>query len=202
MSKRSFQKSVDGESILVPKDLMEAAPIQLTAKAMKALQPPREKRVLSELQRANLDKLVAANKERKKIRDEQKAELATPAIIEEEKKFQEEIKPVKKEIKREKLVEDEREKLASGNFIKVVIQKKTRAKRMKLPVTTTEDETTETETETDTDVEEYKTKARAVRRAVTAKKLVKTVEKIDRVIQQAAPAPVNPYAHMLASRWR
>lgn len=201
MSKRSFQKSVDGESILVPKDLMEAAPIQLTAKAMKALQPPKEKRPLSDLQKANLEKLVAANRERKKIRDAQRAELA-PEIIAEEKKFQEEIKPVKRQLKQEKLVEDEREKLASGNFIKVVIQKKTRAKRMKLPVTTTEEETTETETETDTDVEEYKSKARAVRRAVTAKKLVKTVEKIDRVIQQAAPAPVNPYAQMLASRWR
>ena len=206
MPKRMFQKSVDGESVLVPKDLMEAAPIQLTAKALKALQPPKEKKPRSDAQQINLERMVAANKERKKIRDEEKALLAaTPKIIEEEKKIQEDLKPVKKELKREKAVEEERQKLASGNFIKVVIQKTNRGKRMKIPVST-EEETTDTditETENDTDLEEYKTKSRAIRRAVVAKKLVKTVEKIDRVIQQAPPsAPSNPYAAMLSSRWR
>lgn len=208
MSKRSFQKSIDGESIIIPKQLLEARPLELSAKAFKELQPPkppREKKPMTEAQKAALEKMIAANKERKRLRQEaEKANQLPPVMIEEEKEFKEKLKEVKKEVRQEKKAEDEKQKLESGNFIKVIVKKATRKKRIPIVIseTPTETETDITETEDDTDIEEYKSKARAVRKAAVAKKLVKTVEKIDRVIQQAPMVPANPYANLLASRWR
>lgn len=62
----------------------------------------------------------------------------------------------------------------------------------------TETETdTPTETEDDTDYEEYKQGKRQIRREV--KKNIKAIEKIDNVVQQTIQ---NPYAALLASRWK
>ena len=99
-----------------------------------------------------------------------------------------------------KKIEKENEKVSSGTHVRVVIKQPSRRSRKQ--ETTTEDDTTDvTETETETEAEEdYKPKQRAIRRQ--AKKLVKTVEKIDKVIQQVPAAPSNPYATMLANRWR
>jgi hypothetical protein len=201
MVKRGYQKSVDGESIIIPKQLIEARPVEVSAKQFKEL-VPREKKPMSEAQKAHVEKLVAANKERKRIRDEEKAKLAAipeivEKVVEEEKKFKEEVlKPTKRTIKKEQ----EDALLAAGTHVKIVVKKRApRKKVVEVTETETSDMTTDTE---DTDVEEYKTKARQVRKAAVAKKLVRTVEKIDRVIQQAAPVPSNPYLNMLSSRWR
>jgi hypothetical protein len=201
MPKRGYQKSVDGDSYIVPKEALEARPVEVSAKQFKEL-VPREKKPMSEAQKAHVEKLVAANKERKRIRDEEKAKLAAipeivEKVVEEEKKFKEEVlKPTKRTIKKEQ----EDALLAAGTHVKIVVKKRApRKKVVEVTETETSDMTTDTE---DTDVEEYKTKARQVRKAAVAKKLVRTVEKIDRVIQQAAPVPSNPYLNMLSSRWR
>lgn len=84
----------------------------------------------------------------------------------------------------------------------VVIVKKAKEKVVK-PVKKrivyeTETETdTPTETEDDTDYEEYKQGKRQIRREV--KKNIKAIEKIDNVVQQTIQ---NPYAALLASRWK
>ena len=207
MPRRSYQKSVDGESIIIPKELIEARPVEVTAKQFKEIVKPsttQEKRPMSEAKKAAVEKLIAANKERKRIRDEERAKLAEiPEVVEkvreEQKKFREEVLlPARKEIKKEK----EDALLAAGSHVKIVVKKRVPRKKV-VEITETEDTdlTTDMSDTEDTDIEEYKTKARQVRKAAVAKKLVKTVAKIDRVIQQAAPIS-NPYTNMLASRWR
>jgi hypothetical protein len=107
-----------------------------------------------------------------------------------------EVDDFKKEVK-DRQIAKENETVASGTHVRVVIKQPTRRRKQE---TTSEEETTDvTETETEDD-SDYKPKQRAIRRQ--AKKLVKTVEKIDKVIQQAPVGPSNPYANMLASRWR
>ncbi len=208
MPKRAYQKSVDGESIIIPKELIESRPVEVSAKQFKEIVKPSTdggKRPMSEAQRANIERLIAANKERKRIREEEKAKLkeipeVMEKVVENEKKFREEVLlPARKEIKKEK----EDALLAAGSHVKIVVKKRAPRKKV-VEITETEDTdlTTDMSDTEDTDIEEYKTKARQVRKAAVAKKLVKTVAKIDRVIQQAAPVPTNPYTNMLASRWR
>lgn len=214
MSKRSYQKSIDGQSIIIPKELIEAQPIEVSAKTFKQMvKPPtdlpKEKKPMSEAKRAALDKLIAANKERRRLRLEDRAKLAevpelVEKVVEEETKFREEVlKPTKKAMLVERKASDENAKLAAGTHVKILVKKQTRRKRMVLPPSETETSDLTTDmSESDTDLEEYKSKSRQVRKAQVAKKLVRTVEKIDRVIQQAAPVPSNPYTNMLANRWR
>lgn len=206
---RTFQKSVSGEGYIVSKEILEQQALELPSSAIKQLRPPREKKPRSEAQLAALENLKKAAKERverlraakQAILEEEKKQL--PVIEEADKKIVEQVlKPALKEKRVEQKKAKEEELLAAGSHIRVIVKpRRTRKKKVETETEDTTDDTTDyTETEDDTDLEDYKAKSRQVRRAAVAKKLVKTVEKIDRVIQQAAPA--NPYANMLASKWR
>lgn len=201
--KKVYQKSIDGESYIVSKEILEQQPLEVSSSALKKLREPRPR---SEAQKA-ADKALGERArarwaERKEalqpIKEEIKAETRKdlPVIAELDRKIREEvIKPARERKKKE----EEEAKLAAGTHVKVILKRRPRKK-----VETTETETTDTtdytETEDDTDMEDYKSKARVARKAQVAKKLVKTVQKIDQVIQQAQPS--NPYTAMLASRWR
>ena len=201
---KSFQKSADGMSYVIPREVLESQVLELPAKAIKQLsgEEPRPKRALSEKQQENVLKLVEMNKERKRLREEAKAKVAE----EEKEKTAELNAKISKEILKPARIEkkklEEEEKINAGSHVRVMVKPKfTRKKRAPVETETeTETDFTETETETETDVEEYKSRSRQARKAQVAKKLVKTVEKIDRVIQQQPP--VNPYTAMLAGRWR
>jgi glycyl-tRNA synthetase beta subunit len=89
----------------------------------------------------------------------------------------------------------------SGSRVKKVVEEPRGTDRREEPSETSDTSDTDiTETDTDTDMDDYKSKARKTR--VQAKKVVRTIQKIDKVLQQAPPAPQNPYTAMLASRWR
>ena len=157
----------------------------------------RPKRQQTEAQKAATAKLVEMNR----LRAEERRK---PEEIAKRKAEEELARLREKEAELERLKAEQAAKLAAGSHVKVVLKpKKQRAKRIvvQLPTDTETTDMTETEapteTEDDTDVEAYKSKARVARRAKT---VVKTIKKIDQVLQQ--PVNTNPYASMLASRWR
>lgn len=189
---RSFQKykSEDGQTLILPTEMLGA--VELPASAVKAIvKPKREAPPPTPAQVEARKKFAEMAREKsrqlKEARDKQASQLKEnmPEIKEEVDRFKEDMKKTK--------LEKEQEKVAAGTHVRVVIKQPTRRRR-KEDTTTTDESTTDV---TETEDEEYKPKQRAIRRQ--AKKLVKTVQKIDQVIQQA---PVNPYASMLASRWR
>ena len=187
-----FQAVDQADAIIVPKEMVEQSVNLSRAAADKLITRP--KRQQSEAQKAATARLIEANRLRAEERRKPE-EIAR-------KKAEEELARLKeKEAELERLRAEEAAKLASGSHVKVVLKpKKTRAKRIVVQVPT-DTETTETEqpteTEDDTDVEAYKSQARAARRAKT---VVRTIRKIDEVLQQ--PVNANPYASMLASRWK
>jgi len=146
------------------------------------------------------------------------------AQLEARKKFAEYAREKAEARKQAKLKEEEEAKnklkaeqqalLDSGTHVKVLIKKHgnagrklpksgSRVKKVDPPTDTSDLDTTDLDTTdlSDTDIDDYKTKARKTR--VQAKKVVRTIKKIDRVLQQAPPAaPQNPYTAILASRWR
>lgn len=145
------------------------------------------KREMSDKQRENLQRLIEANK--KKWEDKRNAEQKT----------QEESQKAQKE--------DEEKKLASGDYIKIKVKEKRTYQRKKEPQpssssSSSSSETpteTETETETETDIEEYKGKQRQARREV--KKTLKTLKKIDQVLDAHPVPPSNPYLAYLQNKW-
>jgi hypothetical protein len=147
------------------------------------------KRELSEAQKANLQRLIEANK--KKWEDKRKLsnEAAEKAISQKK--------------------EDEEKKLASGEYVRVKVKEKrqyrkqdSKANEQSTTPTTSEVESSTTETETETEDEEipatYKSKKRAVRREV--KKTLKTLKQIDEAIETAPQG--NPYMAYLQGRWK
>lgn len=203
-AKKVYQKSIDGESYIVSKEILDQQPLEVSASTLKKL-TKKEPKPRTEAQIAATQRLVELSRARwaekkaalEPIKEEIKAETRKelPVMAELDRKIKEEvIKPAQKLKKKE----EEEAKLAAGTHVKVIIKRKPR-KKVETTETGTDDTTDYTETD-DTDIEEYKSKARAVRKAQVAKKLVKTVQKIDQVIQQTQPA--NPYVAMLASRWR
>lgn len=154
---------------------------------------PKEKKPPTEAQLKARQKLAEFNAARRAAIDEKKQADA------------EEIKA--------KLKAEQQALLDAGTHVKVVVKKHgntgkkkiqksgSRVKKVVDETETSETSDTDiTETDTDTDMDDYKSKARKTR--VQAKKVVRTIQKIDKVLQQAPPAPQNPYTAMLASRWR
>jgi len=192
----SKYKSEDGETLLLPKEIV--GPVELPASAVKKMvNAAKERAPPTPAQIEARKRFAEAAKDRSRILKEKK-EALTKEFLKKEAENKQEVDEFKADVKQRKITK-ENEKVAAGTHVRVVIKQPTRRRKQE---TTTETETdttdvTETETEDDSD---YKPKQRAIRRQ--AKKLVKTVEKIDKVIQQAPAAPSNPYANMLASRWR
>jgi len=85
----------------------------------------------------------------------------------------------------------------SRPFGKIVKEKIVKPVKKRIVYETETETDTPTETEDDTDYEEYKQGKRQIRREV--KKNIKAIEKIDNVVQQTIQ---NPYAALLASRWK
>ncbi len=153
------------------------------------LEKKKEKRPLSEKQRENVARLVEMNRIRW---EKSKAETA--------KRKQEEAEAERERIRAELRAEVE-EKVKAGTHLKVRVEKaKTGPKpklKKSLPVvseTETEDDTTEIET-TEAESEDELPPRRAVRQA---RRQMKTLAKIDEVIQQAS----NPYMDKLLGKWK
>lgn len=190
-----FQAIDQPDTLIVPKEMVEQSVNLSRSAADKMITRP--KRPQTEAQKAATAKLVEMNR----LRAEERRK---PEEIAKRKAEEELARLREKEAELERLKAEQAAKLADGSHVKVVLKpKKTRAKRIvvQLPSETETTDMTETEapteTEDDTDVEAYKSKARVARRAKT---VVKTIKKIDQVLQQ--PVNTNPYASMLASRWK
>lgn len=194
-------QAVDEEVLIIPKEKVEKVVPTIALSSTKVNKIiAREKKPPTEAQLEARKKFVEFNRER----------LAKKK--EEEKKEEEEAK-LKKKAEQQALLD-------AGTHVKVVIKPHGNTGRKRLvksgsrvkkeePTTTesettdvTETDVTETDvTDTDTDIEEYKHKARKAR--MQAKKVVRTIKKIDQVLQQAPPVvPQNPYTALLASRWK
>lgn len=203
-----FQAVDDERSIIVPKEMVkEEIPESIQASSRQVNKLLKEKKPRSEAQIAAAKKLGELTRARLEAARKQKEEH--PEIVEQKKQAarqaKEEAKKKAEEEERERKRQEQAAQLAAGTHVKIYIkEKKPRGRYAKKKVEETETDTiTETETEVptdtedETDIEEYKKKARVAHRA---KKVVRTIQKIDQVLQQ--PVAVNPYAALLASRWR
>lgn len=200
---KKFQSIEEPNAIVVPKQDLAQTEIPLTisrTELSKLVKTDKPKRPRSEAQIAAAARLVEINKARKEYRLTEQGRLEAEKKAEEAARKKAEEQRLRDLEERERKLEEERAKLAAGTHVKLMVKpKKARTKKIvvQLPSDTdTTDQTDMTETETETDVEEYKGKARAVRRAA---KMVKTIQKIDQVLQ--APN-VNPYLATLGARWR
>lgn len=186
---KEFQADEEG-TVLVPKEIV-SVPETAVKKAVK--------REMSEKQRENMVKMVAANKERwAKLREERAraAEEERAKRLEEEKKLIEagthvRVKVTKREYK-------PRERKDSPPAPLKLERQNGRYKEPYTPSDT--DEPTETEVSdsevTESEFEDERPKARRARREM--KKTLRVVEKVDAVLNQVQ----NPYLSMLSSRWR
>lgn len=177
---KEFQADEEG-TVVVPKEILPAIPETVLKKSVK--------REMSEKQKANIEKVIAANKERWAKKREEKAKMA-----------EEEIR-MKKETE-EKLIE-------AGTHIRVKVKEKpVKAPKASKPLpvrryekadseSDTDDIDTVTETETELESEDERPAARKVRREM--KKTLRVVEKVN---QALSSTPVNPYVAMLQGRWR
>ena len=188
-------KSEDGQTLLLPSGML--GEVELPASAVRQIVGGKKERAPptpAQLEaRKRFGEMV---KENARLLKEAKARQAEE-LKKGESIIKKEVYEFKADVKQRKIAK-ENEKVAAGTHIRVVVKPPSRRRKQE---TTTETETDTTDvTETETEDEDYKPKQRAIRRQ--AKKLVKTVEKIDKVIQQVPAVPSNPYASMLASRWR
>lgn len=203
-----FQAVDDERSIIVPKELVkEEIPESIQASSRQVNKLLKEKKPRSEAQIAAAKKLGELTRARLEAARKEKEEH--PEIVEQKaearKLAREEAKKKAEEEERERKRQEQAAQLAAGTHVKIYIKdKKPRGRYAKKKVETETDTITETEdpsesdSEEETDVEEYKKKARVARKA---KKVVRTIQKIDQVLQQPA-VPMNPYTALLASRWR
>lgn len=178
--KKEFQMDEDGVAVVPVEDVV-VRPTVLKEKV---------KRPMSEKQRENVAKLVEANKVRWGAKREAK----------------EKEKEAEKERIREELRAEIEAKVKAGTHVRAKVVKSGTGPKPKLkgekkksePVLETESETP-TETEPDTteveDSEDELPPRHAVRKA---RRQMKTLAKIDEVIQQAS----NPYMSALMGRWR
>ena len=170
----------DDNYAVVPVEEIEVAPQKLKNKI---------KRPLSEKQRENVAKLVEANKIRWEKGKEEKA-----------KKAEEEKERIRAELRAE-----HEAKVAAGTHMRVKVVKhntgpKPKPKQPKkdvpvVPDTETEEETTEVDTTEAEESEDELPQRHALRKA---RRQMKTLAKIDEVIQEAS----NPYLAKLAGRWK
>lgn len=192
---KEFQADEDG-TVLVPKEIVPPVEVSITA-VNKAV-----KREMSEKQRANMERMIAMNKEKwaKKREEKQKA--------------------LEEEILKKK--EEEQKLLDAGTHVRVKVSKKEYKPRVKkvdspnppkpLPLRRTKayektddsesdtdynDTVTETETDLDSEMDE-RPKQRRVRREM--KKTLRVVEKVNQALSYAPPT--NPYLAMLQNRWQ
>jgi hypothetical protein len=175
--KREFQMD-DEDYAVVPVEDIEVRPSVLKEKV---------KRPLSDKQRENLAKLVEYNKARWAKGKEEKARA---------------VEAEKERIRAELRAEQEA-KVQAGTHMRVKVVKsgtgpKPKPKQKALPVvseTETEADTTETEADTtEAESDDDLPPRRVVRQA---RKQMKTLAKIDEVIQTAS----NPYMNKLMNRW-
>lgn len=187
-------QAVDEDALIIPKETIEKAlpgVLELNkrdaAKVLKAdRKPPSEAQIEARKKFAEYAKQKAQERKEAKLKAEEEAKQQA-------------------KLKQEEL-------LKAATHVKVIVKPHKlpkSGKRVRKVETTTDTETTDTtetetditDTETDTDMEDYKQKARKAR--VQAKRVVRTIKKIDQVLQAPVPvAPQNPYAALLASRWR
>lgn len=183
---KEFQADEEG-TVLVPKEIV-SVPETAVKKAVK--------REMSEKQRENMVKMVAANKEKWAKQREERAKAL--------------------EDERAKRLEEEKKLVDAGTHVRVKVTKKQYKPRerkdsppapLKLKRTDTRhEEPSDTEEPTETEVsdtevteseyEEERPKARRARREM--KKTLRVVEKVDAVLNQVQ----NPYLSMLSNRWR
>jgi hypothetical protein len=182
---KEFQADEEG-TVLVPKEIV-SVPETAVKKAVK--------REMSEKQRENMVKMVAANKEKWAKQREERAKAL--------------------EDERTKRIEEEKKLVEAGTHVRVKVTKKQYKPRVrkdsppaplklerqngryKPEESESETEDTEADTEvTESEYEEERPKARQARREM--KKTLRVVEKVDAVLNQVQ----NPYLSMLSNRWR
>ena len=209
----NFQAADDDNAIIVPKEsIQQEIPEVIQASSRQVNKLIKDKKPRSEAQLAATKKLIEASNAKREAARKEKEEQ--PEVVEQRLQAKREAARQVKEEAKKKALEEERDRkrqeqaaqLAAGTHVKIYIKEKKprgRSAKKKVETETETDTITETETEVptdtedDTDIEEYKKKARVAHRA---KKVVRTIQKIDQVLQQ--PVASNPYAAMLASRWR
>ena len=172
---REFQADEEG-TVVVPKESLPEPTISITALKKTV------KRPMSDKQRENAMKLVEANRIRwasKREEKEKQKEEALSAVRQEEEKLIEQGTHVRMKVK-EKIQKPRK------------AEPKPEPKPVRKPkeYTDTEEDTTEAEESED----EPLPPRRAVRQA---RKQMRTLQKIDEVIEQSA----NPYMARLSSRW-
>lgn len=194
---KEFQADDDG-TVVVPKELLPEPTITVTA-LKKAV-----KRPMSDAQKANCERLIADNKKRwEALREakEKQSKEALSAVKQEEEKLIEEGTHVRLKI-REKAEKPRKVKEKIQEVPAIVdppksVKKPQQKKHSKRYTDTSDDETddTETETETETESEDDMPPRRVARQA---RRQIRTLAKIDEVIQQSS----NPYMSKLMGRWK
>lgn len=205
---KEFQADEDG-TVVIPKETLPEVSVTALKKTVK--------RPLSDAQRANMEKMIAANKERWAKMREEKSRMAEEAVATRKAEDAAKVEAgthIRVKLK-EKAVYTKRptppppkpavavahdypsdeesveEKEMPVNPPALV---RTKPRQKKQPIVYE----TDTPTETDDDYEEERVGKRAVRREV--KKNLKAIERIENVLQ--AVAPRNPYLALLEARWK
>ena len=193
---REFQIDEDG-TVVVPKELVPEPTISLTALKKTV------KRPMSEKQRENCQRLIEANKIRwaalREAKEKQSPE-ALSAIKQEEEQLIEKgthmrLK-VREKIPKPRKVKEEVQNVPAPVDVPKPVQKPQKKKHMRYADTTDED-TTETEVDT-TDADESEDELPPRHAVRKARRQMKTLAKIDEVIQQVS----NPYMSALMGRWK
>lgn len=179
---KEYQADEDG-TVLIPKELVPTIPETVLKKAVK--------REMSDKQKANMEKVIAMNKEKWAKKREEKI------------KESELIETLRKE--------HEMKKIEAGTHVRMKLKEKVVKEKIPKPLplrrqkayekidsesdTDSTDAVTETETEV-SESEDERPKARKVRREM--KKNIRVVEKVNQALAQI---PQNPYLAMLQGRW-
>jgi hypothetical protein len=182
---KEYQVEDDGTTVVPMEILPEVAPTRLKNTV---------KRERTEAQKANFEKVVKANQERwAKLRADKEAAVAqSKQAIKEENQAKVDAGTHARVVVKEKRFQKPRQTEAPVVTAPVPAQPEKKPKRVVY-----ETDTDTTNTESDTDYEEYKVGKRQIRREV--KKNIKAIQQIDSVVQNTIQ---NPYAALLASRWK
>lgn len=161
------------------------------------------KRPMSEKQRENCQRLIEANKIRwaalREAKEKQSAEALSTVKQENEKGVEEGTHmrlKVREKIPKPRKVKEEVQNVPSPVDVPKTVQKPQKKKHIRYADTTDED-TTETESDT-TEVEDSEDELPPRHAVRKARRQMKTLAKIDEVIQQAS----NPYMTALMGRWK
>ncbi len=182
--KKEFQYDEEDGTAVVPIEAVAVRPSTLKERA---------KRPQTDRQKENLAKMIEANK----ARWAQAREAKQKALEEEKERMREELrKEVEAKLQAGTHVRVKVEKSGTGPKPKPKVPKPHRAKPVPEPEPVeTEEDTTELDT---TEVEESEDELPPRRVVRQARKQMRTLAKIDEVIQQSA----NPYMSKLMGRWQ